>query len=46
VFPPRLCVDAALATASAELQWLNGVSLGTTFEGEFSDVKGVVRYVR
>jgi autotransporter-associated beta strand protein len=42
--------DAALVTASAEMKWLNGFSLGATFEGEFSDVtrsyagKGVVRY--
>jgi uncharacterized protein with beta-barrel porin domain len=42
--------DAALATASAEMKWLNGFSLATTFEGEFSGVtrsyagKGVVRY--
>ena len=42
--------DSALATASAELKWLNGISLGGTFEGEFSSVtrsyagKGVVRY--
>ena len=42
--------DAALATASAEVKWLNGWSAAATFEGEFSDVtrsyagKGVVRY--
>lgn len=42
--------DSTLATASAELKWLNGFSLGGTFEGEFSTVtrsyagKGVVRY--
>jgi autotransporter-associated beta strand protein len=42
--------DAALATASAEMKWLNGVSLAATFEGEFSNVtasyagKGVARY--
>jgi uncharacterized protein with beta-barrel porin domain len=42
--------DAALTTASAEMKWLNGISLAATFEGEFSDVtrsyagKGVVRY--
>jgi autotransporter-associated beta strand protein len=42
--------DAALVTASAEMKWLNGISLAGTFEGEFSDVtrsyagKGVVRY--
>jgi autotransporter-associated beta strand protein len=42
--------DAALATASAEMKWLNGVSLVATFEGEFSGVtrsyagKGIARY--
>jgi uncharacterized protein with beta-barrel porin domain len=42
--------DAALATASAEMKWRNGFSVGATFEGEFSAVtrsyagKGVVRY--
>jgi autotransporter-associated beta strand protein len=42
--------DAALTTAAAEMKWLNGISLGAIFEGEFSDVtrsyagKGVVRY--
>ncbi len=42
--------DVALATASAEMKWLNGFSLAGTFEGEFSGVsrsyagKGVVRY--
>ncbi|MEH2531859.1 uncharacterized protein with beta-barrel porin domain [Bradyrhizobium sp. AZCC 1588] len=42
--------DAALATASAEMKFINGVSLAATFEGEFSNVtrsyagKGVVRY--
>jgi hypothetical protein len=42
--------DSALTTASAEVKWLNGVSLAATFEGEFSDVtrsyagKGVARY--
>ena len=42
--------EAALATASAEMKWLNGFSLAATFEGEFSDVtrsyagKGVARY--
>jgi uncharacterized protein with beta-barrel porin domain len=42
--------DAALTTASAEMKWLNGVSLAAIFEGEFSDVtrsyagKGVARY--
>ena len=43
--------DAALTTASAEMKWRNGFSLGATFEGEFSNVtrsyggKGIVRYV-
>lgn len=42
--------DAALATASAEMRWLNGWSAAATFEGEFSTVtrsyagKGAVRY--
>jgi uncharacterized protein with beta-barrel porin domain len=42
--------DAALTTASAEMTWLNGVSLAATFEGEFSDVtrsyagEAVLRY--
>ncbi len=42
--------DVALATASAEMKWLNGFSLAGMFEGEFSNVtrsyagKGVVRY--
>jgi uncharacterized protein with beta-barrel porin domain len=42
--------DAALVTGSAEMKWLNSVSLAATFEGEFSDVsrsyagKGVARY--
>jgi uncharacterized protein with beta-barrel porin domain len=45
-----LAQDAALTTASAEFNWLNGWSAAATFEGEFSDVtrsyagKGVVRY--
>jgi uncharacterized protein with beta-barrel porin domain len=30
--------DTALATASAEMKWLNGFSLAATFEGEFSNV--------
>jgi hypothetical protein len=30
--------DATLATASAEMKWLNGFSLAGTFEGEFSSV--------
>jgi autotransporter-associated beta strand protein len=43
--------DAVLATASAEMTWRNGFSLGATLEGEFSNVtrsfagKGIVRYV-
>ena len=43
--------DAALTTASIERKWTNGVSLGGTFEGEFSNVtrsyagKAVARYV-
>jgi uncharacterized protein with beta-barrel porin domain len=42
--------DAALTTAEAELRFVSGISIGATFEGEFSDVtrsyagKGVVRY--
>ena len=42
--------DSALTTASAEFNWRNGWSAGTTFEGEFSSVtasyagKAVVRY--
>jgi uncharacterized protein with beta-barrel porin domain len=42
--------DSALATASAEMKWINGWSVAATFEGEFSEVtssyagKGVVRY--
>lgn len=42
--------DAALTTAEAELRFKNGISIGATFDGEFSDVtrgyagKGVVRY--
>jgi len=42
--------DAALATASAEVKWINGWSAAATFEGEFSAVtrsyagKGAVRY--
>jgi uncharacterized protein with beta-barrel porin domain len=46
----RQASDAALATASAELKWMNGWSAAGTFEGEFSGVtrsyagKGIVRY--
>ena len=42
--------DAALTTASAEIDWLNGWSAAATFDGAFSHVtrsyagKGVVRY--
>jgi uncharacterized protein with beta-barrel porin domain len=42
--------DSALATAAAEMKWINGWSAAATFEGEFSNVtrsyagKGVVRY--
>jgi autotransporter-associated beta strand protein len=42
--------DAALVTGSAEMKWLNGVSLAATFEGEFSGItrsyagKGIARY--
>lgn len=42
--------DSALTTASAEIRWLNGVSLAASFEGEFSQTttsyagKGVARY--
>lgn len=43
--------DAALTSAGAEVNWLNGFSTAVTFEGEFSNVtrsyagKGVLRYV-
>lgn len=42
--------DTVLTTASAEMKWRNGFSLGAAFEGEFSNVtrsyagKGVARY--
>jgi autotransporter-associated beta strand protein len=42
--------DSALVSAGAEMKWLNGFSLGATFEGEFSGNvtsyagKGVARY--
>jgi uncharacterized protein with beta-barrel porin domain len=42
--------DAALTTAAAEMNWLNGWSAAVTFEGEFSHVtrsyagKGIARY--
>ncbi|MGT2436209.1 autotransporter domain-containing protein [Bradyrhizobium betae] len=42
--------NAALVTGAAEMKWINGWSVATTFDGEFSNVtrsyagKGVVRY--
>jgi len=42
--------NAALVTAAAEMKWINGWSVATTFDGEFSSVtqsyagKGIVRY--
>lgn len=42
--------NAALVTAAAEMKWINGWSVATTFDGEFSNVtqsyagKGIVRY--
>lgn len=42
--------DAALATASAEVKWGNGIAVAATFEGEFSETTasyagtGTVRY--
>jgi autotransporter-associated beta strand protein len=45
-----LASDSALATASAEMKWLNGWTTAATFEGEFSSVtrsyagKAVARY--
>ncbi|WP_280704765.1 autotransporter outer membrane beta-barrel domain-containing protein [Bradyrhizobium sp. BR13661] len=42
--------DAALTTASVQMNWMNGWSASATFEGEFSNVtrsyagKGLVRY--
>jgi uncharacterized protein with beta-barrel porin domain len=42
--------DSALVSASAEMKWLNGLSLAATFEGEFSgntssySGKGVIHY--
>lgn len=45
-----LARDSALTTASVQMNWLNGWSASTTFEGEFSNVtrsyagRGVVRY--
>jgi len=47
----RQASDSALATASAEMKWMNGWSAAATFEGEFSNVtrsyagKGTARYV-
>ncbi|MFH1344979.1 MAG: autotransporter domain-containing protein [Pseudomonadota bacterium] len=46
----RQASDSALTTASAEINWMNGWSAASTFEGEFSNVtrsyagKGVARY--
>jgi autotransporter-associated beta strand protein len=46
----RQAADAALTTASAEMNWMNGWSVAATFEGEFSNVtrsyagKGGVKY--
>ncbi|WP_245290565.1 autotransporter-associated beta strand repeat-containing protein [Rhodopseudomonas sp. AAP120] len=46
----RPAADAALTTVSADINWLNGFSVGASFEGEFSEVtrsyagKGVLRY--
>jgi YVTN family beta-propeller protein/autotransporter-associated beta strand protein len=46
----RPAANAALTTAEAELRFVSGISVGATFEGEFSEVtrsyagKGVVRY--
>jgi len=46
----RQASDAALTTASADMQWINGWSASATFEGEVSAVtrsyagKGSVRY--
>jgi uncharacterized protein with beta-barrel porin domain len=45
-----LASDSALATASAEMKWLDGWAIAANFEGEFSNVtrayagKGVARY--
>lgn len=42
--------NAALVSAGAEAKWLNGISVGASFEGEFSNAtrsyagKGIVRY--
>ncbi len=42
--------DAALVSASADVKWLNGISIAGVFEGEFSGQtrgyagKGIVRY--
>ena len=35
--------DSALTTASAEMKWINGLSVAATFEGEFSDVTRILR---
>jgi uncharacterized protein with beta-barrel porin domain len=50
VFGAAPARDAALASASAEMKWRNGFSLGGSAEGEFSSVtlgyagKAVARY--
>ena len=50
VYGAALAADSALASASVETQWLNGLSIVTTFESEFSNVttsyagKGTFRY--
>ncbi|AWM00965.2 autotransporter domain-containing protein [Bradyrhizobium amphicarpaeae] len=42
--------NAALVTGAAEMKWINGWSVATTFDGEFSNVtrsyagKGIIRY--
>ena len=42
--------NSALVTGAAEMKWINGWAVATTFDGEFSNVtqsyagKGVVRY--
>ena len=41
-----LALDSALATASVEMKWLNGLSVAGTFEGEFSNVTPLCRQGR
>ena len=42
--------NAALASAGAEMKWLNGVSVAASFDGEFSGNvqayagRGIIRY--